>query len=234
MLFNIIKYFYIFISLSIVFCSDGNKSEGNRDKTLTFFDRPEKDHLPFFRGRDLEAFWLKEGQKPSDARKAESFKFRNQSNAEFGLDNLKNKITVVSFFFAKCNGICPNITRNLVFVQSSYKEDPNVQIVSFSVTPDLDTPDALRKFANEKGIIDGKWNLLTGPRDKIHAMARTVFQADTNTINKNPNDFVHSEQVFLIDKNLYFRGVYNGNKGNSIQTMVDDIKILKKEETSAR
>lgn len=225
----IIKFFLIFISIMTSACSDINKGEGNRDQSLTFFDRPEKDRLPYFRGKDLEAFWLKPDQKLTEARKVDPFKFTNQLNAEFGLENLKNKITAVSFFFAKCNGICPNITRNLIFVQSSYKDNPNVQLVSFSVTPDLDTPEALRKFADEKGIISGKWNLLTGPRNRIHSMARTVFQADTNTINKNPNDFVHSEQIFLIDKNLYFRGVYNGNKGDSVQTMISDIKILENE-----
>ncbi|MCE9500367.1 MAG: SCO family protein, partial [Leptospira sp.] len=210
-------------------CKNNIPGEGNRDSQFTFFGSPQKGKLPYFRGKDLESFWAEHGKIPIEARKVDSFKFTNQSDVSFGHDNLKNKITIVSFFFAKCHGICPNIIRNLKFVQSTYGNDRSVQIVSYSVTPDLDTPAELRKLANEKGMMDGKWTLLTGERDRIHSFARNVFQADTTTTNKNPNDFVHSEQIFLIDKNLHFRGVYNGNKGDSVKTMIGDIKILEKE-----
>ncbi len=160
----------------------------------------------------------------------DSFLFKNQLGKEIDQNHLQNKISIVSFFFARCHGICPNIIRNLKFVQSAYQKDNLVQIVSFSVTPDLDTPEELQKFADQRGIYITKWNLLTGDREKIFQIARNTFQADTNTTNKNPDkDFVHSEQIFLIDSNLNFRGIYNGNKGESVETLMKDIEILKQE-----
>jgi protein SCO1 len=235
-LFTIIKYkqittVFLFVLFAfLITCSD-NQKEGNRDKNLTHFDKPRNDILPFFRGKDFEPYWVESGKVSFESKKVDFFEFINQKDEKFGRDNLKNKLTVVSFFFARCHGICPNIVRNIKFVQSEYANDPNVQIVSFSVTPDLDTPPELRKFAGEKGIIDSKWSLLTGDREKIFDLARKTFQADTDAATKKveDKDFVHSERVYLIDKNLNFRGVYNGNKGDSIQTLIDDIKILEKE-----
>lgn len=103
------------------------------------------------------------------------------------------------------------------------------------MTPDLDTPTELKKFAEEKGIQSNYWNLITGDREEIFKIARNTFQADTNTTNKDvTRDFVHSEQVFLIDKDLYFRGIYNGNRSESIKTMLADIKILTDESVVAK
>jgi len=222
---------FLLIIISIFFSCNDNQKEGNRDKNLTHFDKPRNDILPYFRGKDFEPYWVENGKVTYESRKVDFFEFINQKDEKFGRDNLKNKVTVISFFFARCHGICPNIVRNIKFVQSEYSNDPNVQIVSFSVTPDLDTPPELRKFAGEKGIIDSKWSLLTGEREKIFELARNTFQADTDAATKKveDKDFVHSERVYLIDKNLNFRGVYNGNKGASIQTLIDDIKILEKE-----
>ena len=222
---------FLLIIISFFFSCNDNQKEGNRDKNLTHFDKPRNDILPYFRGKDFEPYWVENGKVSFESKKVDYFEFINQKDEKFGRDNLKNKLTVVSFFFARCHGICPNIVRNIKFVQSEYSNDPNVQIVSFSVTPDLDTPPELRKFAGEKGIIDSKWSLLTGEREKIFELARNTFQADTDAATKKveDKDFVHSERVYLIDKNLNFRGVYNGNKGASIQTLIDDIKILEKE-----
>jgi protein SCO1/2 len=206
------------------------KEEGNRDLSLTFFASPQDKKLPFFRGKDLEAYWPDNASLETCSRRVDPFLFKNQLGQNVDQRHFQNKISVVSFFFAKCHGICPNIVRNLKFVQSAYLKDQMVQIVSYSVTPDLDTPEELKKFAEQKGIYQTKWNLLTGDREEIFKIARNTFQADTNTTNKNPTrDFVHSEQIFLIGPDLNFRGVYNGNRGESVKTLINDIKILEKE-----
>lgn len=222
--------FFSLVLLNFFSCNWFSKAEGIKSDSLTFFASPKNDKLPYFRGSDLEAFWPENNVDPTNPRKVASFQFENQLNKTIDESHFKDKISVVSFFFAKCHGICPNIVRNLKFVQSAYLKDSTVQIVSYSVTPDLDTPEELRKFAEAKGIYSSKWNLLTGDREKVFEIARNTFQADTNTTNKNvKRDFVHSEQVFLIGPDLCFRGIYNGNKGDSIRTLITDIKVLEKE-----
>lgn len=223
-------FLMIIISLNFLSCGWFHSEEGEKDSKLTFFDTPKKNTLPYFRGKDLEAFWLEEGKLPANARKVDPFLFQNQLNQSVDEYHFKGKITIVSFFFAKCHGLCPNIIRNLKFVQSEITKRKDIQIVSYSVTPDLDTPSELKKFSEEKGIYSQYWNLLTGDREKIFEIARNTFQADTNTTNKNPTkDFVHSEQIFLVGPDLHFRGIYNGNRSESIKTMLGDIKLLKEE-----
>ncbi|TGN17714.1 SCO family protein [Leptospira idonii] len=220
----------IIFTLILFGCDSWEQESGKKDSSLTFFAKPEKDKLPYFRGKDLEAFWSEQGDLPEEVRMVDAFSFQNQLDQNIKETHLKDKITIVSFFFAKCHGICPSIIRNLKFVQSAYGKEPKVQIVSYSVTPDLDTPFELKKFGEEKGIWPQKWSLLTGDREKIFRLARNTFQADTNTTNKDSvKDFVHSEQIFLIDENLRFRGIYNGNRGESVKIMIDDIKLLLKE-----
>ncbi|TGL45549.1 SCO family protein [Leptospira meyeri] len=235
-IFNRLTFFLVFICIfSFISCGWFYREDGEKDSKLTFFDTPKKDTLPYFRGSDLESFWTNKNQKPSDARKVDPFTFKNQLNENISESHFKDKVTIVSFFFAKCHGLCPNIIRNLKFVQSEISKFKNIQIVSYSVTPDLDTPTELKKFAEEKGIQSNYWNLITGDREEIFKIARNTFQADTNTTNKDvTRDFVHSEQVFLIDKDLYFRGIYNGNRSESIKTMLADIKILTDESVFAK
>ncbi|TGK81336.1 SCO family protein [Leptospira noumeaensis] len=235
-IFNRILFSLVFISIfNTIFCGWFSREEGEKDSKLTFFDTPKKETLPYFRGRDLESFWLDNNQKPTNARKVDPFTFKNQLNQNISESDFKDKVTIVSFFFAKCHGLCPNIIRNLKFVQSEISKSKNIQIVSYSVTPDLDTPPELKKFAEEKGIHSNYWNLVTGDREEIFKIARNTFQADTNTTNKDATkDFVHSEQIFLIDKDLYFRGIYNGNRSESIKTMLADIKILNREYVVAK
>ncbi|TGL92440.1 SCO family protein [Leptospira congkakensis] len=233
---NRLFFWFVFICISnTISCGWFYREDGEKDSKLTFFDTPKKDTLPYFRGRDLESFWMDKNLKPSDARKVDTFTFKNQLDENISESHFKDKVTIVSFFFAKCHGLCPNIIRNLKFVQSEIAKSKDIQIVSYSVTPDLDTPPELKKFAEEKGIHSRYWNLVTGDREEIFKIARNTFQADTNTTNKNATkDFVHSEQIFLIDKDLYFRGIYNGNRSESIKTMLEDIKILTKESVVAK
>lgn len=218
--------FFIFFLQSC----ETNLSEGNRDASLTHFDTPRDDSLPYYRGKDLEPFWKLNLDSPVDARRVDAFSFIDQNDRRVTQEIFHSKITVVSFFFSKCHGICPNIVRNLRHVQEVYGKDPKIQIVSFSVTPDLDSPEELRKFAGERGILSEKWTLLTGDREKIFHLGRNTFQADTDAASDklSEKDFVHSERIFLIDSNLRFRGIYNGNRADSVETMIQDIKVLEK------
>lgn len=229
---NLTKTFLLLLfSLGILIQSCETKlPDGKRDPGVTHFDTPRNDALPYFRGKDLEPFWKKKEEIPPDARGVGAFSFIDQNDRTVTQEILKKKITIVSFFFAKCHGICPNIVRNLKHVQDEYGKDSEVQILSFSVTPDLDTPSELRKFAGEKGILPEKWTLLTGEREKIFQIGRNTFQADTDAASDKASekDFVHSERIYLIDGDLRFRGVYNGNKRDSVETLIQDIKLLEK------
>lgn len=166
--------------------------------------------------------------------KIADFLFQNQNNKTITQKDYENTIYVADFFFTTCPTICPIMTDNMVWLQNQIKEMPNVKLLSFSVTPDIDTPEVLRKYANEKGVNDAKWNLLTGDKKAIYYLARQSFLAVKTETTGELYDMVHTENFILVDKNKRIRGFYDGtnldkDKGDGTKNMMqllEDIKWL--------
>lgn len=228
---NLIKLIVILMILIVNFCKEEKDNSWQYDESVKNFSKPLDGVLPFFAKKDLEPFWEKEEKDISPrAIQIPNFQLTNQENKTFTTDQMRGKLTVVSFFYTICHGICPNIVEQLKKVQESYLGDPNIIIVSYSITPDLDKADVLKNYAKEKKIQSSKWNLLTGKREVIYDLARQSFQADTEASDKmSEKDFVHSENLYLLDSNLRLRGIYNGMRTNSVQKLIEDIALLRKE-----
>ncbi|MBS7320898.1 MAG: SCO family protein, partial [Myroides sp.] len=138
------------------------------------------------------------------------FSFKNQNNEIITQNHYEDVIYVADFFFTTCPTICPIMTDNMVWLQDQIKDMPDVKLLSFSVTPDIDTPEVLRAYADEKGVIDSKWNLLTGDKKEIYYLARQSFLAVKTTTVGELYDMVHTENFILVDKNKRIRGFYDG------------------------
>ncbi len=166
--------------------------------------------------------------------KIAEFSFQNQNNKTITQKEYENVIYVADFFFTTCPTICPIMTDNMVWLQDKIKDMPNVKLLSFSVTPDIDTPEVLRKYADEKGVIDSKWNLLTGDKKAIYYLARQSFLAVKTASVGELYDMVHTENFILVDKKGRIRGFYDGTNLNedkdddakNVNQLLEDIKWL--------
>lgn len=166
--------------------------------------------------------------------KIADFSFQNQNNITITQKDYENTIYVADFFFTTCPTICPIMTDNMVWLQDKIKDMSNVKLLSFSVTPDIDTPEVLRKYADEKGVIDSKWNMVTGDKKAIYYLARQSFLAVKTETSGELYDMVHTENFILVDKNGRIRGFYDGtnldkDKGDNtknMQQLLGDIKWL--------
>ena len=189
--------------------------------------------LPYLAGNDLRPVWnlAAENLQP---RKLLSFSLRDQQGKAVELDYLKDKIGIVSFFFSKCPGVCPLTTKNLRKIQEKFKSDSRVVMLSLSITPESDTPGVLQNFAKKNAIEYQKWRLLTGGRKEIYDLARNSFSADTFSARENSRgklsdkDFLHSENIYLIDNEQRLRGVYAGARLDSIDDLARDAQTLLK------
>jgi protein SCO1/2 len=103
-------------------------------------------------------------------------------------------------------------------------------LLSHSVTPKIDSVAQLKKYAKEKGVIDRKWNLVTGDKKQIYELARKSYLAVKTDGNSDEYDMIHTENFMLIDKNRQIRGFYDGTNPDDIQKILKDIKILKQED----
>ncbi len=155
------------------------------------------------------------------------FRMLNQNNQLVTLADYENKIFIVDFFFTTCPTICPIMTDHMVHLQNRFLEDQQVKFLSFSVTPEIDTVEQLKSYSMEKGIIDDKWNLVTGDRKEIFELARKSFLVVKAT--HNPLEMVHTENFVLIDPEKRIRGFYDGTNQREISQLEKDIRILKKE-----
>lgn len=189
---------------------------------------------PFLVGKDLRPVWDLSLPDTPAPRTLGDFKLTDQMGREVRLEDLKNKIAIVSFFFSKCPGICPLTTKNLRAVQEEFKEEDRVVMLSFSITPETDTPETLQKYGRTNKIDPKKWHLLTGDRKKIYELARKSFDVDTFSFRENEiakltqADFLHSENVYLIDPKLRLRGIYAGRQPSSLSQLTHDAKSLLK------
>lgn len=155
------------------------------------------------------------------------FKLSAHTGNEFSSEALRGKIYVTDFFFATCPTICPKMNMQMKRVQEAYKDDPEISLVSFTVNPEKDTVEALAAYAVEYGVIPGKWVFLTGDKKQIYDLARYSFFITAMKGDGGPDDFVHSEKIVLIDKDSRIRGYYDGTDYESVNLLIDEIKVLK-------
>ena len=133
------------------------------------------------------------------------FKLVNQNGDTITQKDYENKIYVADFFFTTCPTICPIMTKNMVKIQEEIKNSPEVMLLSHSVTPVIDSVPQLKKYALEKGVIDEKWNLVTGDKKHIYELARKSYLAVKTPGNGDKYDMIHTENFMLIDKKRQIR-----------------------------
>ncbi len=158
------------------------------------------------------------------------FSLLNQNGDTITQENYRDKIYVADFFFTTCPTICPIMTANLVEVQAALANDPEVLLLSHSVTPEIDSVAQLKKYAIEKGVNDAKWNLVTGDKKQIYELARKSYLAVQEDGDGGPFDMIHTENFILIDKQRRIRGFYDGTKEEEMDRLLADIEILKNSE----
>ncbi|GAB4001180.1 SCO family protein [Spirosoma daeguense] len=188
--------------------------------------------VPYYNTPDFTPIWL---DKSGDVAQkithyVADFSFHNQANQVVTQETVANKIHVANFFFTSCPSICPKMTNLLKAVQDTFQHEPNVVLLSYSVTPWLDSVPRLRRYADAKGVIVNKWHLLTGERGKIYDLARrSYFAEEAIGFTKDSTEFLHTEHLILVDKSRRIRGIYNGTTPLDVDKLITDIRILLKE-----
>ncbi|OAB80129.1 SCO family protein [Cochleicola gelatinilyticus] len=157
------------------------------------------------------------------------FKLTNQNGKTITQQDYANKIYVADFFFTTCQTICPVMTNHMAEIQEELYNDEEVLLLSHTVMPETDTVAQLKKYALEKGVNDAKWNLVTGDKKQIYDLARKSYlAAKDNPYQKS--DLIHTENFVLVDTKKRIRGFYDGTDPLAIETLLEDIQTLKKEE----
>jgi len=162
--------------------------------------------------------------------KIDDFSLINQNNEVVSNETFDGKIYVADFFFTTCPGICPIMKENMITLQNEFINDDNVLLLSHTVTPEIDSVSVLKKYSQEKGVIDSKWNMVTGDKKQIYNLARKSYLVAEDIESPIQYDMIHTENFVLVDSKRRIRGFYDGTDNDAMDNLINDIKILKKEE----
>ena len=141
----------------------------------------------------------------NERKKVPDFKFINQNEKLVSNKDYLGKVYIVEFFFTTCTTICPIMNTNLVHIQNSFTAFPDFGIASFSINPEYDTSEVLRLYAQDNGITNPNWNLMTGDRNEIYKLANDGFNLYTAASSDFVDGFEHSGYFAIIDKEGYIR-----------------------------
>ncbi len=155
-----------------------------------------------------------------------NFSLTNQNGETVTQEDYAGKIYIADFFFTTCPTICPIMTKNMADLQEELIEDTDVLLLSHSVTPLIDSVPRLKAYAREKGVIDSKWNLLTGDKKQIYELARKSYMVAQDDGDGGPFDMIHTENFVLVDKERRIRGVYDGTDREDMDRLLSDLRIL--------
>lgn len=198
---------------------------------MSFVIAEADDALPYYDSAEFTPHWYEfSDEELVDFHRIPAFSFIDQAGNRVSDRTLQNKIYIAGFFFSTCPGICPTVQSKLSRVQERFLGDPGVKIVQHSITPSFDTTEILAAYAERNQIDNSLWHLLTGDRDEIYELAKSAYFASEDLGNiQGTDDFLHTENLLLIDQNKHIRGIYNGLNNVSIDYLIADIEALKAE-----
>ncbi len=158
-----------------------------------------------------------------------SFSLTNQNGKEVTEANFKDKIYIADFFFVTCPTICPKMTKQMNRVYDEFISNEVISFLSHTVMPEADSVPVLHEYANKLNISSDKWIFVTGDKKQIYNLARKTYFAAVTEGDGGVNDFIHTENFVLVDKEKRIRGFYDGTSTKDVDRLIVDIYALLEE-----
>ena len=152
------------------------------------------------------------------------FLFKPQDGKLFSEKEFRNKITVLDFMFTSCPGPCPIMTNNMIHLYQDYEKVDEVQFVSITVDPNIDSEEILKQYANAHGVNDSRWQFLTSDLEAIKDLKKNGFMLYADELPRG-----HAVKFVLIDRDGRIRKYYDGTDKASMAVLRKDLNHLVKE-----
>ncbi len=161
-----------------------------------------------------------------------AFSLTERSGRIVQREDLRGKVWIADFIFINCAGPCPLMTSRMAALQKTLTDFPDTRLVSFSVDPERDTPQALTEYAEKFQADKAKWIFLTGDKTAIYTLIQNSFllSAGETTAEQRQQpgaDVVfHSTKFALVDKRGRLRGLYDSEQSDQLDKLVRDVGTL--------
>ena len=160
---------------------------------------------------------------------APSFQLINQNGERFGSAQLQGRIWIADFIFTSCPGPCPMISSRMSELQKPLAKT-DVQLVSFTVDPEKDTPGVLRAYAEKLHAHPQRWNFLTGAKPAIYTLTKDGFKLGVSDGSEESGGPIHSTRMVLIDRHGTIRGYYDALAPDAVTKVLADTNHLLREQ----
>jgi len=160
------------------------------------------------------------------------FTLKNEFGKPFGTKELQGKFYIANFMFTSCPTSCPALMAKMDLVQKRIRGlGTKAAIVTFTVDPEVDTPEVLYKFARKRHSNPFIWNYLTGTKAELEKVIVGGYKVPMGT--KEPVekqlaegkislfDIAHSEKLVLVDDRGQIRGYYGTDRVEMDKMMID-------------
>jgi len=158
------------------------------------------------------------------------FAFRDQNNQLITQNSIKGNVFVVEYFFTTCGTICPKMNEQMQRVQEAYRKNSNIKILSFTVNPEIDTVEQMKRYSLSHKADDQQWHFLTGKKEVLYDLARKSFfvlkPAEAQNLGDAGSDFIHTNNFVLIDQSMRIRGYYDGTNPKEVNKLIKHIQLV--------
>ena len=192
--------------------------------------RPEED-LPVYQPSDLNPALVDASAMREEDHRVLDFELINHLGDSVSLEDVAGDILVVDFFFTRCATICPLMTQNLKRVHDRLDVQMPVRILSHSVTPQADSVSVLNRYAEKHGANPALWWFLTGEKTEVYRLARQSYFSCLDEGDGGFQDFVHTENIVLVDAKGRLRGFYDGTDEKAMSQLFNDLTFLLKKKS---
>ena len=187
----------------------------------------QKKTLPVFNPADINPQLVDASlQGVNKLHRAGDFNLLDQDGKEVSQHHFKGKIYVTDFFFATCPTICPKMATQMTRVYEEFKLNEHILLLSHTVMPEKDSVPVLKAYAEDLGVDATKWKFVTGDKKQIYSLARKTYFAAVTEGDGGVDDFIHTENFVLVDKEKRLRGFYDGTSEKDVDRLIEDIYTL--------
>jgi len=158
------------------------------------------------------------------------FQAVNQFDEEVTNETLEGEWWITKTIFTRCPTVCMTMTPNMAALQQGLEnEGVDINIISFTVDPDFDSPERLEDYGESYGANFENWDFLTGyTPDEIREFALESLKAHMQEVPEQ-NDIIHPTRFFLVNPEGIVIRMYSGESSFDLEKTVEDIKEVQKE-----
>ena len=157
------------------------------------------------------------------------FSFVERSGKTTTLAGLRGKVWIADFIYTNCTDTCPLQTADMAKFQEKWINESDLELVSFSIDPERDTPRVLSQYAGRFKADPKRWLFLTGGKKEIARLVEDGFRlaaAPALNTNKSNGIILHSPRFVLVDRKAQIRGYYDSRDSNALQRLKNDVATL--------